>query len=66
MKCDSFTQYNITQLLRKMKFTAKWMKLETFPDGGNPDLERQTLYVFLSFVSATFESSGLFVVFEYP
>ena len=27
-KCDTFTQWDITQLFKNMKFAAKWIELE--------------------------------------
>ena len=46
-KCDTFTQRDITQLFKNMKFSGKSIEVEkNHLDRGNPDPERQLWYVF--------------------
>lgn len=43
-KCDTFTQWDITQLFKNIKFAGKLEKNHL--DRGTPDPERQLWYVF--------------------
>ena len=40
--------YSVIKTKDIMKYAGKWVELENdHPEGGNPDLERRTWYVFI-------------------